>query len=59
MKTNRIDASKNLLTVRECCDILRCSRSTIYRLGKKQALKLYKIGRMVRIDGDDLLANWQ
>lgn len=44
----------DLLTVKELCDTLKMSRSTIYRLRKEDELPYYEIGGRVLFDLDEV-----
>jgi excisionase family DNA binding protein len=43
-----------LLTVREVCDSLRLSRSTVYQLMERGVLRYLTIGRCRRVEMDEL-----
>lgn len=42
-------------TIAEACELLRCSRSTIYRARKNNLLPFFTINRAVRFNVSDIL----
>ncbi len=50
------DAETRLLKVAEVAHIFRVSRSTVVRLIREGKLQAVRVGRMYRIDAEDVLA---
>ena len=46
--------SHELLTQQEACALLRCARSTLYKLRRDGDLPTYYVGRSVRLRRQDL-----
>ena len=46
--------SDKYLTIKEICDLLKVSRSTVNRWILSRKLQSKKIGRLVRVSGQDL-----
>ena len=47
-----------LYTIKETCDILRFSKSTIHKLMRKGILDRIKLGRCTRITGESIHRYW-
>ena len=45
-----------ILTVKEACQILRVSKTTLYRIVRENELKAVKVRNSIRIKKDDLLS---
>lgn len=55
MDAERIDPQREqLLTVKDVCELLNCSRNTLDRLIATERLRRLKLGRAVRFHPDDV-----
>ena len=48
------DAGEKLLTLRDMCDRLQCSRTTVWRLVNERGLRAVRCGGLVRVRESDL-----
>jgi excisionase family DNA binding protein len=54
---DRTSRSLNLLSVKDAAAYAKVSTQTLRRLIKAGDLKIYRVGRQIRIDESDLIAN--